>query len=168
MALVTSGFQLTVSLLDNGGVVSNLEYNLIAADAAAAATATATILAALSPDMTQSVISGYRLTEVFVEDALALPGANIDNNIKASITALLSGAGSKKAVLRVPAPPIAIFTAATGSGANIVDGQDAAVTAYLDLFKLTGGVATISDGETLSDNDTFVSGARTSTTTRRS
>jgi len=166
MALVSTGFELTVSLLDNAGDITTKTYELIAADAAAASTARATVLAALG-NMTQSVVGNYRLAEVFSEDALVLPGANIDNNVKASITALLSGAGSKKAVLRVPSPPIDIFTAASGGGANIVDGADAAVDAYLGLFRATGGVALISDGETLKDTDTFVSGSRTSTTKRR-
>lgn len=165
MALVTDGWELTIQLADTSGSISSLTYNLIAADQAAATTATADIIAALNA-VTDSVIANYRLAEVFVEDAFALP-ADAENRIKASMTVTLAGLGQKKAVIRIPAPVDGVFVAPTGPGYDEVDGSAAIVQTYVDLFKADPtGVATLSDGEHVSA-DTTINGARTTQTSRR-
>lgn len=146
MALVSDGFELTVNLTDTSGSVSTLSYSLTAGDYATALTDSAVILSALN-DMTNATISGYRVVEKFVENAFTLP-ANAENAIKAEINAFVAGAGTKKATFRVPAPPVAIFVSGSGEGFNIVDTSNAEVLAYTALF-VTGGEATISDGESL-------------------
>lgn len=165
MALVTAGFELSVTVVDQGNTPSVLTYDLRGADAATAATQTATVLAALDP-RTKSAIAGYRLTEVFVEDALTLPTDGANNAEKASVSVLLSGAGKKLANVKIPAPADSLFAAATGRGYNTV--LESAITPYLDLYKVTGGVANLSDGEQASDTNTFDGGSRTSTTRNKS
>ena len=146
MALVSDGFEMTVNLIDTSGSASVLTYVLTAADYATALTDGATIRAALD-DMSNSTISGYRIVEKFIEDAFTLP-ANAENAIKAEINAFIAGQGTKKATFRVPAPAAAIFVDGSGEGYNIIDTGNTEVLAYTGLF-ITGGVATISDGESL-------------------
>lgn len=145
MALTANGFDLTVTLVDNGGNNSTLTYNLIAADHATALTATAAVIAALNA-VTNSVISGYNIRTKYSESAFAYPAAGIENEDKASISVLLDGLGNKKANIKIPAPVIGIFTSASGWGANVVDISDADLLTYLGLFE-DGGECTISDGE---------------------
>lgn len=162
MSLVDQGFILSVTLVDNGGNVSTLQYALRAVDFATATTDTATIIAALN-SVTNSLISDYYIKNKFSEDAFAYPGAGVENEDKASITVLLSGAGNKKANLKIPAPVIGIFTAPAGGGANVVDLSDVALTAYTDMFK-AAGQCTLSDGE---DMTSTVSGKRISAKSNR-
>jgi hypothetical protein len=151
------GWYLSVTLLDNGGNVTTLQYALRSADATAAATDSAAVIAALNA-VTDSAISDYYIKNRWSEDTLAYPAAGVENENKASITCLLSGAGNKKANLKIPAPVIGLFTASSGGGANVVDMSDAALVTYTDLFR-TGNECTISDGEDLS---AAVSGKRIS------
>jgi len=160
MALVSTGWRLTVTLNDTSGSSSTLTFDLVAADQLTASTDAATILTALG-NVTDSVVGQYFLGEVFAEDALTLP-ANAENAIKASVSLYLEGAGQKRANLKIPAPNIGLFTATSGPGYNVVDGADTALEAYIDLFQTTGGVATISDGETVRDNQPFAGGKRIS------
>jgi len=166
MALVTQGYEAAVSLVDNGGNVSSLQYNLVSADFATAVTDTATVIAALKA-VTNCVVLGYAIKEVFLEDAFAYPAAGIEIEDKASITVKLEGAGIQRANLRIPGPKIGIFTAATGGGANIVDVSDADLNTYVGLYKTTGGVATISDGEKVADTTPILSGRRVSVASTR-
>lgn len=145
MALVSDGFELSVTLVDKSATKSTLSYALTATLIADAVTDAAVILAALN-DMTDSVVSQYRISEVFIEDALALP-ATAQNAEKASIT-LQSTVANKKVNVRVPAPPDAIMVSTSGPGNNQVNVSNAAVLAYADIFT-AGGQATISDGDTV-------------------
>lgn len=157
MALATDGYWLTVSLVDNGGNVSTLRYELTSADAATAVTDAATIIAALDA-VTNAVISNYSWGERFAENAFAYPAAGIENEDKASVTVLLDGAGAKKANFKIPAPVIGVFMGATGPSANEVDVLDAALVTYGGIFE-AGGEAYISDGETM---DSMLNGKRIS------
>lgn len=160
MALVQDGYELTVNLADTSGSISTLRYELRAADQLTAQTDAIAITAALAA-ITESVISEYRINEIYREDAFALPAA-AENAIKASISAYLSGLGNRRANIKIPAPVDAIFTSGTGPGYNVVNGGFGTVQAYLDLFEATGGVADISDGETLRDGNPFGGGKRIS------
>jgi len=160
MALVSTGWRLTVSVADTSGSISTLTYELNAADEVTATADAATIITNLTA-ITKSTIISYVLGEVFAENAVTLP-ADAENAIKASISVYLEGLGQKRANIKIPAPVNAIFTAATGPGFNVVSGTAAAVTNYINLFKTTGGVATISDGETVRDLNNFAGGKRIS------
>jgi len=157
MALVSMGWFLSATLVDNGANVTTLQFALRSADATEAATDSAAVIAALDA-VTDSVISDYYIKNRYSENALAYPAAGIENENKASITALLAGAGNKKANIKIPAPVIGLFTAASGGGANVVDLSDADLVTYTDLFR-SGNECYISDGEDLS---ALVSGKRIS------
>ena len=144
MALVQQSFELVVAISDTGGNITTRTYSLVATTYAAATTAAGEIIAALNA-VTTGTIRGYRLAEVFIEDAFTFPvAAQIENC--AEISAPIVGAPNETAVLTIPAPDPGIFVASTGPSSNVVDISDTAVAAYLELFSNTG-VATISDGE---------------------
>lgn len=157
MALVDMGWFLAVTLVDNGANVTTLQYALRPATAALAETDALAVIAALNA-VTNSVISDRYLKNKWSENALTYPAAGVENENKASITVLLTGAGNKKANIKIPAPVIGIFTATEGGGANVVDLSDADLVTYTDLFK-AAGECYISDGEDLSS---LVSGKRIS------
>jgi hypothetical protein len=154
MSLVTQGFKLTVTLVDSGGNKSTLRYELTAETFADATTDTATILAALNA-VTDAVIVSYHLGEVFEEDAVSYAAEGVQVENVASIVARISTGDSleKWTTIRIPAPNIGIFQAATGKLSNQVDAADAALITYLETWE-SGGEATISDGEVLADAST--------------
>ncbi len=147
MVLASQGWFLSVTLVDNGANVTTLQFALRSADATTAATDSSAIVLALG-DITDSVISDYYIKHKYSETVLVYPAAGVENENKASITVLLAGAGNKKANIKIPAPVIGVFTAASGGGANTVDMSDVDLVTYLDLFK-AGAECYISDGEDL-------------------
>ncbi len=144
MAIVSDGFAGSISVADNGGQVSTLQYELTAIDFIGAAADMVTILAALVGIIDGEVIS-YRVCEVFIENAITLPAAGVQIQDKASMTVSLVG-GPKKANIKVPTPKIIIFTGASGGGADVIDISDGALLVYIALFE-AGNQALISDGE---------------------
>lgn len=155
MALVSNGFWLSVTLRDNGGNETTRRYQLSSADATAAGTDSATILAALGA-VTDAVIVSWFNYQMFVEDAFAYPGSGVEIENLALLAFDIVDHPEKTATLTIPAPAPAIFVATSGAGANIVNTSNAAVIAYGALFQ-TGGEALISDGEVA---QTLVSGKR--------
>lgn len=147
MALTSQGFVLTVTLVDNGGNVSNLSYALTSANFTEAGTDSATILAALA-GVTDAVVKAYNVGERFKESALTLPGTGIQVENTAVLSALITGEVDKWARIVIPAPKPAIFVGLSGAAANQIDPTDTEVQAYVSLFDATGE-ATISDGETV-------------------
>lgn len=157
MALAHAWFELTVSLADNGANVTTKRYRLRSALIADAVTDSGVIIAALDA-ITESVIVGYRVNDVWHEGSVVYPAAGIENEDKASITVLLTTGGGKKANLKIPAPVIGIFNDSSGAGANVIDTADADLLTYLACFE-SGGECYISDGE---DLDSVQSGKRIS------
>lgn len=149
MAIVSAGFELSITLVDNGGNSTTLSWQANPAVVTDYATAQAQrdLLVADLAAISNSVISGTRLAEVEYEDSLAYPVAGVENEDKASITYLIQDT-NKKGNLKVPAPDIDIFVNASGPSANVVDVGDALVIAYTDNFRTTGGWL-VSDGESL-------------------
>lgn len=146
MALVGTGYELSVTLADRGLNQVTKTYEMTATTAADAATDAATILAALNA-VTDANIKGYRLSQVFAEDAFATPNDGEVEN-QALLIMRLDGDPFKKATHFIPAPVDAIFVGAQGPNYNVLDNTDALVTAYVALFQ-SGGEAYISDGETV-------------------
>lgn len=144
MAVVSTGFWLTVNLKDTGGNDTTRTYQMTAADATAAATDAAAILAALA-NVSDASVAGYSIGERFVEQAFTLPvAAEIEN--QALITLGIFQKPNKSGSISIPAPKATIFVAPTGQGFNQPDFTDPALLAYLNLF--TGsGKAKLSDGE---------------------
>lgn len=156
MALVSVGWECSITLFDKGSNSGTMQFELQAIDyTTAIASALAVVTALLA--ITNTVASNYRVTEVFGNDAFLLPVIGELEN-KASMTAQLAGAGEGKANLKVPGPIDGIFVGAPGSGANynVVDVADALLIAYETVFK-TGESAYVSDGQVITS---FVSGKR--------
>lgn len=156
MALVASGYELNVVLIDNGANTVTKSYALTATDAAEAASQTATILAVLN-NVTDAVVKGYSINHKYVEDNLILPAAGVQNENIALIVAQISGNASKFATLQIPAAKPELFVSLSGKSANIVDITDPAVVAYAAIYVNGSGICEISDGETIS---VLVSGKR--------
>lgn len=145
MAFISTGWRGEFSLMDNGGNVTKKTYELTAADAAAAATDMATILAALT-NVTDCEIVGYHAYEQFEEDTVAFPAAGVQKEDQALLTFDIVDNPLKKATHSIPGPKPGIFISTSGPNANILDLSDAAVVAYRQMFQ-TGGQCYISDGE---------------------
>lgn len=147
MALVarTHPFSLSIELADNSGQTTNKTYELQSADAAAAATDAAAILAALNA-VTEAAVKSYTIGQTFVENALVLPASGVENQNTALLNIRLASDPTKYARHRIPAADPSIFVATSGSGANIVDTGDANLNVYVALFTATNE-AYISDGE---------------------
>lgn len=163
MALVSTGFVGSVTLQDEEGSRSVLQYQLTAVTNAAALTDMADIVTRLAA-VTDCAISGYSVAEVFAEDALVLPDG-IEVEKRAVISAKVAGTLPQEYVnIVIPGPTGGIFIAATGPDAKRVDPADADLRAYLATFT-SGGEATISDGQTIVDPT--ASGAFTGRKTHR-
>lgn len=153
MALSSTGFRLNVQLMDLRGNTGGLSFDLDATTYANASTHAGSIITALNA-VTDATITGYNLSEVFKEDT---PTYNGDLSEVASVVVRLANDG-KKATLRIPAPISAMFQAASGEDAKLVDTANAALGTYVGLFKNTGGVASLSDGEKVNDTNGIKNG----------
>lgn len=147
MALGSSGFFGTVTLVDNGGNTSTLTYDLTAVTIGAAQTDMGDIVTRLAA-VTDGVVKGYSVGERYAESALSLPAGGVQVENTAVISSLISGTVDKYATIRIPAPKATIFVGSSGSAANVVDAADSDLGAYLATFT-SGGEATVSDGEVL-------------------
>lgn len=166
MALVSDGYTLTVTVKDNGLNPSTMSYDLVAADATAAEAAVTAILA-LIPPVTNAAISGYSLSQRFVEDNFIVPVSGIHVENRAAIVTQIADNITKKATVFIPAAAPGIFRAASGDASNDVDPADADLVAYINIWQETGALATISDGEFVSDTDPIVRGYRTHRSSKR-
>jgi hypothetical protein len=160
MALVNDGFDLYVTLMDSGLNTATLSYALDAVDAATAVTSSATILAALQA-IIQAEVKSYAISQRFIEDNLVVPISNVHVENIANVVVQLSSSPLKKANVKIPAPSPSIFVSLTGTGSNHIDTVNADLQTYVDIWRETGGIATLSDGETVDDGlDGIVSGKR--------
>jgi hypothetical protein len=148
MALVENGFELVVNLADNGGKPYGTKtYDLVDDDPTTVGAVATSIMGKLTA-VTDSVIASYSINQKFINDALSLPAAGVQNENQAIVTCPIVGQPNKSAAITIPAAKIGIFTNTSGKGANIVDMGDAALLSYLGIFDPTGGnEAYISDGE---------------------
>lgn len=150
MALVSTGFWVTITVADNGDNRGTLEFQgdpAVLVDYATAA-AQALLLIADLQNLIQGVITGYTVTERFAEDAIVLPASNVELENKASITYSIAG-GNKKGNLKIPTPTptaLVVFVADSGAAANQVNTGSTFLQDYFDNFRAGGGFL-ISDGE---------------------
>lgn len=145
MALVSDGFWMRATVVDNGNNKTIKTYQMRAADFATATTDSTAILNALNA-VTDSTISAFSIAQRFYEDAFAWPVSGIQNEDKASISCVITN--SKSANIKIPAPIPAMFQDTEGAAANVVDVTNGDLIAYTDIFK-AGGESYISDGDDL-------------------
>lgn len=167
MALVarTHPFELVVQIADNSGKTTKKTFELQSADAAAAATDSAAVLAALN-GVTAGVVKSYSINQVFVENALVLPASGVENENQALLSIRLASDPTKYASVAIPAADPGIFVSASGAGANVVDTSSGLVNAFVGLFS-AGNEAYVSDGE-LADPALDFSGKRRHVASRNS
>lgn len=148
MALVQTGWQMVMTVVDSAGDPTIKIYDLVAADAAAADTAGDAIRAAFVL-VSGSKISKYVVGGVFEEDALVLP-TDVENGVEAAVSSYIDAAGTKTATWKVPGALNSIFNGTTGKPRNVVNLANAGVIQYNSMFVAGAGQrATISDGEAL-------------------
>jgi hypothetical protein len=156
MALASKGTFLNITLADEAGNKSTMNYALSHADLAALVTGIAdiaTIQTALNA-VTDARIVAYSMGQSFAEDADFYGAANSEVENVALISAKVDGATPGKTVsLRIPAPAISIFQGTTGENKNVIDVTDADLRTYLGLFESTGPLL-VSDGENILDSAT--------------
>jgi len=151
MAFLPSNFGVTVSYMDGGANVVTRDYEMdpdvITFDDANTA---AVALIADIVAMTDAALPRYRVYQNNDEGSLTIPATTVQVENTASLTVLLTAAGSKKGNLNMPAPKASIFVNPTnGPQNNIVNMSATAVTDFLANF-LVAGDFTISDGEEVS------------------
>lgn len=160
MALQGLGWELYVQVMDLDGDDSGRSYILsnplaTSADAEAALTA----LSAAWPAVSDSVIRHAVVRRRFYEDTVTVGAGN--NTVKATVVVRLDPLESgKEANIQIPAPDQGIFVSATGPNAKVIDAADAGLLAFVALFQTTGGVFSLSDGETVADTNPIVGGRR--------
>ena len=138
-------WELAVTMVGSADHPVTLNYKLTGADYAAAAanqTAIETALAAV----TDAVITKSRLSEV-TETGAAAPTGGIDVAILGTMTGKINGT-NKPVTVKFPAPAVRLGT--SGDDYNELDlSGGSANLDYWNLF-VSGGQATISDGESVS------------------
>lgn len=164
MALVSTGFEITASLTDNGGNVSTLTYicdPAVVTDYTEALTARA-LLATNLNSVTDSTIGKMTIKEVFEEDAFVYPPALVENENKASITVALVGK-AQKGNIQIPAPIDGMFIGTAGPTHNVVNTGNASLATYVSMFHPTGPFF-ISDGDKIATtpNNGMLKGKRIS------
>lgn len=157
MAKVFVGWKVSINFLDQGQQQVTKSYDLRngAADLVADVETAASNLIGDIEAVTTAEITGFSLSKVFAEDAVAVP-TTAQNENTAQLSVNIDGNPLKRAIITIPAPDEAIFVATSGPNNNIVNATNAAVVDLVDNFR-TGGTVTISDGE---DADLLIGGVR--------
>ncbi len=154
MAIVTSYFEITVRLVDEGTNHSTLRFKCQDTLYADVVTAKTALVAALDA-ITDCEIQRVKITEVWKNDAFSYP-ADVETANKLSMTIELEGGEGKKANLKVPGPIDAMFGTSGSAGFNTLNTANAAILTYVALFE-SGNEFYISDGEFA---ETLISGKR--------
>lgn len=152
MAIVSLGFEVTASFFETSGkvvtrtYVAGSEITTIGELEAAWALAYAKVQA-----MSDSVIGVYRVTQIFGDDALALPAA-AENSNQAIMTGKLKGFPNKSGEVTIPAVKASLMVSPSGKGYDVLDTSDPVVDAFIKMFDsaIASGDWTISDGESWS------------------
>ncbi len=158
MALVSQGFKASIKLVDAGGNVSIIRPDVEGATAAAALTNTQALVAAIDA-LTDALVAGYSVGEVFAEDTLQYGSGEVEN--VAEVVCPLETAG-KYHTFKIPAPVAAMFVGASGPDYNKVNTAYAPLLTYIGLHTDKTGygtpgadaIALVSDGEKVKPDNT--------------
>jgi len=148
MAFNSTGWEMTITVVDNGENKVTRRFAMTAAVHADVVTEAAIILAAFEAVCAAGTVA-YSYKEVFANDALVVPASSA---VQCEAQALLVMRDSvnplKMHTITIPAPETDVFMDTSGDLANIVDITHADVLAYAALFD-SAGEAYISDGESI-------------------
>jgi len=162
VAIVSNGFFISITVVDNGGDITTRRWKMQAAVQEDAETDGPAIVTAFLA-LTDAVLVSRSFGEEFINDALAYPASGVENQNQALLDFLITDDPTKHATQSIPAPKPGIFAALTGPNAEVVDLADAAVIAWAAMFGPAGQLY-LSDGETA---DSLVSGRRRHVASRR-
>lgn len=154
MAIVTSHFEITIKLVDEGTNFTTMGFKCRDAAYVDVVTAKTALVAALEA-ITDCVIQRVSINEVWKNDAFSYP-SDVETATKLSMSVELAGGIGKKANMKVPGPKDVLFGASGTKGYNELDKANAAIVTYINLFKAAGDFY-VSDGE---DLETLIQGAR--------
>lgn len=153
MALVKTGYQANIKIVDAAGNPSYLRPDVQGADHATALTNTQSIITALDA-LTDGLVVGYSVSEVYAEDTdqYGTAGSEVEN--LAEVVVPLETAG-KYHTFKIPAPVDALFVGTSGPDRNKVNTANANLIAFLNHFTDETGygtpgpdaIALVSDGE---------------------
>lgn len=161
MARVFQAWEYVMNFVDTGGQQASVRVELRADDAAdmAAVEGAATAIRAAYVGASDGTLVSDSLRKVWVEDSISLP-TDAQREEKAVISLAIEGKPLDTARVTVPMPKTALFVAPTGPNSDYVDSSKAEVIALMSLYQTSGGVAQISDGDTVSDTAPFKGGFR--------
>lgn len=152
MAFIGQGWKLDVTFVDSGGNDTTRSYFLVNDDDDGDLTQ---VIADVQTIMTAVIaasdahVSKQTLSKTSVEDSFTLPTGAVNVEENAQISAKIFGTPNKSAVIEMPAPKIGMFVDTTGENRNKVIFTAAGITDnFVSLF-VDGGVATVSDGESI-------------------
>ena len=178
MALAKVGYRANIKMVDAAGNVGYFRPDVQGATHATALTNTQSIVTALDA-LTDALIIGYDVAEVWAEDTAQYGTAGSEVENRAEIVSPLETAG-KYSTFTIPAPVDALFVGTTGPDRNKVNTAYAALLTFLNHFTDETGygtpgpdaIALISDGEKVKPDNTndvpFVdSGKRTHRASRK-
>lgn len=160
MTLVSMGYVANIKLVDAAGNVSFMRPDVEGADFATALTNAQSIITELDP-LTNALIVGYSVSQVYAEDTDTYGAAGSEVENIAEIVCPLETAG-KYHTFRIPAPADGIFVGTSGPDRNRVDTANADVLAFVSLFTDKTGygtpgadaIALVSDGEKVNPDNT--------------
>jgi len=148
MAFTSTGFQVSITLIDAGNDTCTQTYDVQGADIDAAETNALVIVTDLIP-ITEAYVLSYQVSEKFANGATRTPAGEIE---KKALLSLQLTTPLKKAAMTIPAPVVGIFLGAAGTDAyNQVDPADAALLTFVNDFG-TGAQGYVSDGESVVNN----------------
>lgn len=149
MALVSNGWYVTVTVVDNGNNRGSYDFECDPAivDSAGANAAALSLITDLN-NVSNGVVAAYSVAERFRENALILPPSGVELNVKASLSLVKASDGlTANFRLSMPTPAIGIvFENDSGGGANTVATSSTTLATFLDNFRV-GGNFMFNDGD---------------------
>jgi len=160
MALVKVGYTASIKLVDGGGNVAHFRPGIVGADHATALANCQAVVAALDP-MTDAIIGGYSVAEVWGEDTEEYGAVSSEVENIAEVVCRLDAVAAKFHTFRIPAPVLPLFQGTVGPDANDVNIANANLVTFIELFTDKTGytvpgadaIALISDGEKVKPNN---------------
>lgn len=147
MSFASAGFELVVTLKDNGGQPTTRSYAFVAGTAYADALTAAGILITALDALTNDLISSYRVAEVFDNSTQTLPADGVQNENQLILSIPILDKPHDSGTLTIPAPVIGAFVGTTGKAADQANVAATIITNFVGLF-VDGGTFTLSDGDT--------------------
>lgn len=158
MALQKTGYRANIKLVDAGGNVSFFRPAIEGSDFATALSNTQAIVTSLDA-LTDALIAGYDVVEVYQEDTAQYGSGEVEN--LAEVVCPLETAG-KYHTFKIPAPIAGMFVGSSGPDYNKVNTAYAGLLSFIEHFTDETGyngtpgpdaIALVSDGEKIKPDD---------------